>query len=279
MYGWLGEAGRPGQPVVGWDSRTGARVIATIGEDGRVVVNAMPREATGPPVIGQMSRGMRYLRWGGRVFFVVGLVTGGAEIAMADPSQRTRVTAEVTAGFVGGFAGGAAGGAAAGAAAGLVCGPAAPVCSTVLAVGGAIIGGILGGMGGRSLMGSLFDSLGYDQAAYRAGVGEFMSTLKAKTQGSFVLEADGTMRWVPPDPRYSEYAGAIERHESGESGACQTCHDINAAWGRTADTWGSPMPEGEPWQSFDSNWMGPPRSQALSNEELQEIYNWIEATP
>jgi hypothetical protein len=271
MYGWMGEAGRRGQPVIGWDSRTGAQVIATIADDGRVVVNALPEQATGAPTAGQMSRGMKYLRWGGRVFFVVGIVTGGAEIALAAPEQRGRVTAEVTGGFVGGFAGGAA----AGAAAGLVCGPGAPVCSTILAIGGGIIGGITG----RSLAGWLFD---YDRAAYRAGVGQFMGTLRQKTQGGFVIDADGQMRWQDPDPRYAAYAGPIQRFDSGESGGCQTCHDINLAWQQTADVHGDPMPEGDPFERFGGAlpppelWIeGPPQQDALSQDELQMIQQWI----
>lgn len=272
MYGWMGEAGRRGQPIIGWDSRTGAQVVATIADDGRVVVNALPEQATGAPTVGQMSRGMKYLRWGGRVFFVAGIVTGGAEIAMASPEQRDRVATEVAAGFGGGILGGAA----AGAAAGLVCGPGAPVCSTILAIGG----GIIGGIAGRGIVSWLFD---YDRAEYRANVGQFMGTLRHKTQGGFVIGTDGEMVWQAPDPRYAAYAGAIERFESGESGGCQTCHDVNLGWQRTADVYGDPMPEGDPFQRFGGGsllaepWIeGPPTMDPLSPDELESIRLWIE---
>jgi hypothetical protein len=52
-------------------------------------------------------------------------------------------------------------------------------------------------------------------------------------------------RWVPGDIRYSEYVEPLRRFRSGESGGCQTCHDINRAWGLTAERWGSPLPEGQ----------------------------------
>ena len=263
MYRWMGEAGRRGEPIIGWDNRTGARVAATIAEDGRVVVNALPEQAAGPPTVGQMSRGMKYLRWGGRVFLVVGIAAGIAEIFMASPEQRARVATEVGVGFGGGVLGGIAGGAAAG----LVCGPGAPVCAVI----GGIIGGILGAFGARSFASLLFD---YDQAAYRAGVGHLMTTLKDKTQGHFVIDTNGQTRWVEPDPRYAEYAGAIQRFESGESGACQTCHDINRAWGRTAERWGSPLPKDPAW------WVeGPPRQGALSDQELKKLTDWITLEP
>jgi hypothetical protein len=277
MYGWMRQA--QGEPILGWDNRTGARVVATVGRDGRVAVSALPAEATGAPTVGRMSTGMKYLRWGGRVFFVVGIGAGIAEIWTAPEGQGTRVAAEVAGGFGGGMLGSAAGGAAAGAAAGLVCGPGAPVCSTVLAVGGAIIGGIAGGLGGRSLVSWLLD---YDREAYREGVGEFMGLLKSRTQGSVVVDVDGTMRWIPPDPRYSAYAGAIRRFESGESGGCQTCHDINRAWGQTAERWGSPTPQGPSSFGFSSvsagRWqVGQPRQDALSPSEAETLRVWVES--
>jgi hypothetical protein len=74
MYGWMRQA--QGEPILGWDNRTGARVVATVGRDGRVAVSALPAEATGAPTVGRMSTGMKYLRWGGRVFFVVGIGAG-----------------------------------------------------------------------------------------------------------------------------------------------------------------------------------------------------------
>jgi hypothetical protein len=146
-------------------------------------------------------------------------------------------------------------------------------------VGGAIIGGIAGGLGGRSLVSWLLD---YDREAYREGVGEFMGLLKSRTQGSVVVDVDGTMRWIPPDPRYSAYAGAIRRFESGESGGCQTCHDINRAWGQTAERWGSPTPQGPSSFGFSSvsagRWqVGQPRQDALSPSEAETLRVWVES--
>lgn len=152
MYAWMGEtmeaAGQGGQPrtVIGFDSRTGARVVATLADDGRVLVNALPEGAMQAPVLGQMSRGMQVLRWGGRVFLVVGVVAGGYEIATAAPEQRARTAVGVTAGFAGGFA--------AGAAAGLLCGPGAPVCS----IGLGLVFGIAGGMASRAAAETIYDA-------------------------------------------------------------------------------------------------------------------------
>lgn len=113
--------------------------------------------------------------------------------------------------------------------------------------------------GERAMEGAQLDP----QATYGQRVGGFMSFLGERTQGSWTTpsvaqrlggragigpgEAGFESRWVGPDPRYAEYAGAIERWQSGESGGCQTCHDINHAWGRTADLWGDPLPRGEPF--------------------------------
>lgn len=268
MYGWMREAGRGGQQVVGWDNRTGARVVATLTHDGRAVVNALPEQATGPPVVGQMSRGMKYLRWGGRVFFVVGIVTGAAEIGMAEEGQRGRVATEVAAGFGGGIAGGMA----AGAAAGLVCGPGAPVCSTILAIGGGIIGGIVS----RSLVSSI---LGHDSAAYRANVSQYMGTLRQRTQGGWVYDGDQLV-WEGPDPRYSAYASTIRRFDAGEIGGCQTCHEINYAHQATMERYGDPMPEGAPFGGFaEFDWVtGAPRTDALSTEDLEAIRRYIESS-
>lgn len=139
-YGWVSESGGPGtRSVIGYDTRTGARVVATLGEDGRMIVNALPEGATGAPVVSQMSRGMRVMRWGGRVFFVLGAAATVYEIADAEPDDMERTAV----GAIANFGGGAAGGFLAGAATGLVCGPGAPVCSVLLGIGGAMLGGFL----------------------------------------------------------------------------------------------------------------------------------------
>ncbi|MDM0109638.1 DUF4157 domain-containing protein [Variovorax sp. J22R24] len=98
-------------------------------------------------------------------------------------------------------------------------------------------------------------------APYRERSGSFMGFLASQTQGHWtspsvaeglqVIAGDRSReslaapQWVPADPRYSEYAGAIRRFQSGESGGCQTCHDINFAWQRTAERWGDPLPRGD----------------------------------
>jgi hypothetical protein len=125
-------------------------------EAGKVTVS-QPPGATGAAVAGRMPAALRYIKWGGRVFVVVGIAAGGYEIYAAPPEQRARTTVGVAGGLGGGFAGGAAGGALAGAAAGLVCGPGAPVCSLVLGIGGGLIGGVVGAFGGRALAEAVYD--------------------------------------------------------------------------------------------------------------------------
>lgn len=143
-YSWVKDQGR-GSSRIGFDTRTGARVVATIGEDGKVVVNALPHNAIGPPVVGQMTSGMKVLRWGGRAFFVLGVVATTAEIATASEEERERVAVGGVAEFAGGFA--------AGAVAGLACGPGAPVCSVVLGIGF----GFLGGKAARGIAEMIYD--------------------------------------------------------------------------------------------------------------------------
>jgi hypothetical protein len=79
-----------------------------------------------------MPRYFRVLKWGGRIFIVVGAVDVVYETATAQEGQRGRTLAREGTGFVGGLA--------AGAAAGLVCGPGAPVCSVVLGLGFGLAG-------------------------------------------------------------------------------------------------------------------------------------------
>ena len=118
--------------------------------------------------------------------------------------------------------------------------------------------------GERLLEGSQLDP----QAGYRQRVGGEMAFLVERTHGYWttrsvaqrlgeragVTPAAGDFEsvWVPPDPRYAEYTGAIDRWLSGESGGCQTCHDINRAWGRTADLWGDPLPRGRPYAALEA---------------------------
>jgi hypothetical protein len=50
--------------------------------------------------------------------------------------------------------------------------------------------------------------------------------------------------WVRPDFRYHNYKGIFEAFQSGENGGCQTCHDFNAAWQKTIEEFGDPLPTG-----------------------------------
>lgn len=118
---------------------------------------ARPPGAIGPAVAGSMPQALRYIKWGGRVFIVVGLAAGVWEIASAAPDQRKRTATGVVAGTAGGFAGGAAGGALAGATAGLVCGPGAPVCSLVFGISAGLVGGVIGALGSRALAETAYD--------------------------------------------------------------------------------------------------------------------------
>jgi hypothetical protein len=97
-------------------------------------------------VAGLMPGYLRYFKWGGRVFLVIGIVSVPAEIALTRPEDRTRTAVGATAGFVGGLA--------AGAAAGLVCGPGALVCSVVLG----IAFGIAGSLASREAAESIYDA-------------------------------------------------------------------------------------------------------------------------
>lgn len=49
-----------------------------------------------------------------------------------------------------------------------------------------------------------------------------------------------------PNPLFAEYEGPVKRWLTGESGGCQTCHDINLAWQKTAERWGDPLPYDHP---------------------------------
>lgn len=95
------------------------------------------------PVLGGMTKGMKVLKWGGRVFFVIGVATTTYDIATAKPEERARTAAREVTGFAAGFA--------AGAAAGLVCGPGALACSIVLGLGFGLAGTLIGREVGESV--------------------------------------------------------------------------------------------------------------------------------
>lgn len=101
--------------------------------------------AIGPPVVSGMSKGLQVLKWGGRVFIVIGIAASVAEVATAPEGMKVRTAVGAGAGFLGGLA--------LGATAGLVCGPGAPVCSVVLGVGF----GVAGGLAARSAAEEIYD--------------------------------------------------------------------------------------------------------------------------
>jgi hypothetical protein len=113
-----------------------------------------------PAVVAGMPTGLKILKWGGRVMFVLGLFGVAAEIYFAPEGERARTAVGASGGFVGGLA--------AGAAAGLVCGPGALACSIVLGLGF----GIVGALGGRALAEGIFDFFG----AQKMTPAEFINT-------------------------------------------------------------------------------------------------------
>jgi hypothetical protein len=144
-----GPIGRPGQPPI-MDLGPGGSTVPGAARQGRLIgmlddvaagADALPAGA----VIGRMPTYLRYLKWGGRVFLVVGIASIPLEIALARPEDRARTAVGATAGFAGGLAFGAA--------AGLVCGPGALVCSVVLGLGF----GIVGAWGTRAVAEGLYD--------------------------------------------------------------------------------------------------------------------------
>jgi hypothetical protein len=108
-------------------------------------IASMPN-AVGPPIVSTMPRYVQVLKWGGRVFILIGVGMAVYETAKAPEGKRARTAVGVTGGFVGGLAGGAT--------AGLACGPGAPVCSVVLGLGL----GLLGYFVGRSVAEGVYDA-------------------------------------------------------------------------------------------------------------------------
>ena len=107
----------------------------------------------------------------------------------------------------------------------------------------------------RAYEGSVLDV----DATYRERSNNFLGLLASKTQGytttpsiaqrAQVLVGDRAQagmpeaRWIPPDYRYHWYAEPIRRFQHHEIGGCETCHEINWAWGRTAEEFGTPLPD------------------------------------
>lgn len=117
----------------------------------------------------------------------------------------------------------------------------------------------------RSMLGYQFDV----ESTYRERVYSFVDFLDSRAvtgyyttpsvaQNLEVLAGDRGAQdlpqqvYVPPDPRYAEYADTLRRYRAGKIGGCQFCHEINFEWQRTADRWGSPMPRGNFFDIPDS---------------------------
>ena len=251
-YNWVGQVGEAqnaagAQTFVGFDSRTGARVFATVGEDGQVLVNALPEAATAAPVIGQMSRGMQVLRWGGRLFMVIGVVATGYEIVTARPEDRARTAAGALSGFAGGLA--------AGAAAGLVCGPGAPVCSIVLGLGFGIAGGYLARRGAEGI---------YDDTHPHG---------TPITDPAEIARITAMMNRTAPCPNCHQAVGDQPPQGSllGRSGGLG---NIDPSWFQGAGQDAGAQPSNAHTQTAAA-----PRTNALSDGEMQMLLEFVNSQP
>lgn len=103
--------------------------------------------ATGEAVISSMPKSLQVLKWGGRVFIVIGAGLTIYEIVNAPEEQKTRTAIGATSGFLGGLA--------AGAAAGLLCGPGAIACSLILG----LALGIAGAFTARAAAEGIYDDI------------------------------------------------------------------------------------------------------------------------
>jgi hypothetical protein len=146
---------RDGQPISPADffaknSASQGRLHRWIGQVEQGVKGAdaaIPPGAKGAPVASSMPVSAQAMRWAGRAFTVLGVVSVGAEIAMAPEEKRARTATGALAGFAGGMA--------AGAAAGLLAGPGAPVASLVLGVAF----GIAGSLSARAAAEGIYDAV------------------------------------------------------------------------------------------------------------------------
>jgi hypothetical protein len=107
----LGEAGGP--PIV--NIASGGREVPNAARQ-QVLLDFMDRvgrgeaqlpavEGMGPAVVGEASRTIKVVRFGGTVFNVAGYAYSGHRIANASPEERTRVIGEEVGGQAGGTAG------------------------------------------------------------------------------------------------------------------------------------------------------------------------------
>jgi uncharacterized protein DUF4157 len=145
----------------------------------------------------------------------------------------------------------------------------------------------------RAYEGSVLDV----EATYRQRANNFMGLLASKTEGHWttpsiaqrmqVLGGDRSAedlsqsRWIGPDPRYHWYAEPIRRFQAHEIGGCETCHEINWAWQRTIDEFGTPLPDDSLLREFHGPLAGaggglPSFGSGLSNDQLQALTAWIQ---
>jgi hypothetical protein len=134
----IAEPAYPGQGLQG-------RFMQATAEGGEGTFARLPG-ATGEAVVSGMPRALRVLKWGGRLFIVVGALMVIYDTARAPEGQRARTFAREGGGFVGGLA--------LGATAGLACGPGALFCSVVLGLGF----GIAGYFAGRAIGEAAYDA-------------------------------------------------------------------------------------------------------------------------
>jgi Domain of unknown function (DUF4157) len=144
----------------------------------------------------------------------------------------------------------------------------------------------------RAYEGSVLDI----ESTYRERSNNFMGLLASKTQGYWttptiaqrmqVLAGDRPSedlpesRWVGADPRYHWYAAPIQRFQRHEMGGCETCHEINWAWQRTIEEFGTPLPNDDLLKDFHgplSRAAMPSFGTPLSGDQLRALSAWVQA--
>lgn len=104
----VGPGGQSIKDYKGVDTGRQGRLQGWLGKGGGDAVK-LPGGQTSTPTRGAMSGDVKVLRWGGRVFLVVGVGLSAYRIANAPEDQMGQVIAEEIGGHAGGLAGGAAG--------------------------------------------------------------------------------------------------------------------------------------------------------------------------
>jgi len=104
----VGPGGQSVNDYKGVDTARQGRLQGFVGKGGQDAVT-LPNGQTSTPTRGAMSGEVKVLRWGGRVFLVVGIGLSAYRIAHAPDDQIGQVVAEEIGGHAGGLAGGAGG--------------------------------------------------------------------------------------------------------------------------------------------------------------------------